>query len=163
MFSQLPTSLQNEYPAVPVLPMPCTHSISCSGRSRHSWHTDICSKIRSSSTFLPSLTHVHTSPTPDDFRSLSSKSLAFKTLPRGLLLGDINPRHMAREMCGHFEPTLGGSKNSEPSEHMLCLHHVSHNLEDSNLLRLEWTLRFPSTESCFPTLKGRKSHKSGGR
>lgn len=133
------------------------------GRSSPSWHTVVCSKIQSSSTFLPSLTHVHTSPTPDAFFSLSSKSLAFKTLPQGLLLGDTNPRHMAREMCGHFEPTLGGSKNSEPSEHMLCLHHVSHNSEESNLLRPERTLSFQSTENCFPTLKGREPHRSRGR
>lgn len=41
----------------------------------------------------------------------------------------------------------------EPSEHMLYLHYVFHNLEESNLLRLEWTLSFQSTESCFPTLE----------
>jgi hypothetical protein len=50
----------------------------------------------------------------------------------------------------------------EPSEHMLCLHHVFHNSEESNLLRPEWTLSFQSTESCFPTLKGRQPHKGQG-
>lgn len=48
----------------------------------------------------------------------------------------------------------------EPSEHMLCLHHVFHNLEEeSNLLRLEWTLSFQSTESYILTLKSRQPHK----
>lgn len=48
----------------------------------------------------------------------------------------------------------------EPSEHMLCLHHVFHNLEEeSNLLRLEWTLSFQSAESYVLTLKSRQPHK----
>lgn len=48
----------------------------------------------------------------------------------------------------------------EPSEHMLYLHHVFHNLEEeSNLLRLEWTLSFQSTESYILTLKSRQPCK----